>query len=185
MSDEAIELAKDGMDKAIDRLRKELARVRAGRANPALLDDIRVDSYGTVVPLKQVATVTVADARLLVIKPYDRNVIPAIERAINNSQLGLNPNNDGVVVRVPIPALTEERRKQLVKQVKDAGEEAKIAIRQARRDANEIMKESEKDGSLSQDALKRGLEQVQKLTDAQIKAVDDTLAKKEKEILEG
>jgi ribosome recycling factor len=185
MSDEAIELAKDGMDKAIDRLRKELARVRAGRANPALLDEVKVDSYGTMLPLKQVATVTVADARLLVIKPYDRNVIPAIERAINNSQLGLNANNDGVVVRVPIPALTEERRKQLVKQVKDAGEEAKIAIRQARRDANELMKEAEKDGTISQDQLKRGLDQVQKLTDAQIKAVDDTLTKKEKEILEG
>jgi len=185
MNDEAVQLAKDGMDKAIDRLKRELARVRAGRANPALLDEIRVDSYGTQMPLKQVATVSVADARLLIVKPYDRNTIAAIEKAINNSQLGLNPNNDGVVVRVPIPALTEERRKQLVKQVKDAGEDAKIAIRQARRDANELIKESEKDGSISEDDMKRGLDQIQKLTDAEIKSVDEMLTKKESEIMEG
>ncbi len=185
MSNEAVELAKDGMEKAIERLRRELARVRAGRANPALLDDIKVDSYGTLTPLKQVATVSVGDARLLVVKPYDRNTIAAIEKAINNSQLGLNPNNDGVVVRVPIPPLTEERRKQLVKQVKDAGEDAKIAIRQVRREANEFLKEQEKDGTLSEDDLKKGLDQIQKLTDAEIKSVDDTIAKKEAEIMEG
>ena len=182
---EAVELAKDGMDKAIDRLKRELGRVRAGRANPALLDDIRVDSYGTMSPLKQVATVSVADARLLIVKPYDRNTIAAIEKAINNSQLGLNPNNDGVVVRVPIPALTEERRKQLVKQVKDAGEDAKIAIRQARRDANELIKDAEKEGTISEDDMKRGLEQIQKLTDAEIKSVEETITKKESEIMEG
>lgn len=185
MNDDAVVLAKDGMEKAIDRLKRELGRVRAGRANPALLDDIRVDSYGTQSPLKQVATVSVADARLLIVKPYDRNTIAAIEKAINNSQLGLNPNNDGVVVRVPIPALTEERRKQLVKQVKDAGEDAKIAIRQARRDANELIKESEKDGTISEDDMKRGLEQIQKLTDAEIKSVEETIGKKEAEIMEG
>lgn len=185
MNNDAVDLAKDGMEKAIDRLRRELARVRAGRANPALLDDIKVDSYGTLTPLKQVATVSVADARLLVVKPYDRNTIAAIEKAINNSQLGLNPNNDGVVVRVPIPPLTEERRKGLVKQVKDAGEDAKIAIRQVRREANDLLKESEKDKSLSEDDLKKGLDQIQKLTDAEIKSVDDTIAKKEAEIMEG
>lgn len=185
MSNEAVELAKDGMEKAIERLRRELARVRAGRANPALLDEIKVDSYGTLTPLKQVATVSVADARLLVVKPYDRNTIAAIEKAINNSQLGLNPNNDGVVVRVPIPPLTEERRKQLVKQVKDAGEDAKIAIRQVRREANDFLKEQEKDGTLSEDDLKKGLDQIQKLTDAEIKSVEETIAKKESEIMEG
>lgn len=185
MNDEAVQLAKDGMDKAIDRLKRELSRVRAGRANPALLDEIKVDSYGSLLPLKQVATVSVADARLLVVKPYDRSTIAAIEKAINNSQLGLNPNNDGVVVRVPIPPLTEERRKQLVKTVKDAGEEAKIAIRQVRREANELLKEAQKDGSLSEDDLKRRLEQIQKLTDGEIKSVDDTVAKKESEIMEG
>jgi ribosome recycling factor len=185
MLNDAKELAKDGMDKALERLRRELARVRAGRANPAILDDIRVDSYGAMMPLKQVATVSVADARMLVIKPYDRNTIPAIEKAINHSQLGLNPNNDGVIVRVPIPPLTEERRKQLVKQVKDAGEDAKIAIRQARRDANDILKQGEKDKELSEDDLKKGLDQIQTLTDDEIKNVDEMIEKKEAEILDG
>lgn len=185
MLEDAQELAKDGMEKALERLRKELSRVRAGRANPALLDDIKVDSYGALMPLKQVATVSVADARMLVIKPYDRNTIAAIEKAINNSQLGLNPNNDGVVVRVPIPPLTEERRKQLVKQVKDAGEEAKIAIRQARRDANDLLKEAEKSKDISEDDLKRGLDIIQKLTDDESKVVDQTVEKKELEILDG
>lgn len=185
MLDDAKELARDGMEKALDRLKRELARVRAGRANPAILDDIKVDSYGTTVPLKQVATVSVADARLLVIKPYDRNTITAIEKSINNSQLGLNPQNDGVVVRVPIPPLTEERRKQLVKQVKDAGEDAKIAMRQARRDANDLLKEAEKSKDISEDDLKRGLDDIQKLTDAETQKVDEVLAKKEAEIMEG
>jgi ribosome recycling factor len=185
MNDEAVQLAKDGMEKAIERLRRELSRVRAGRANPALLDEIKVDSYGTMAPLKQVATVSVADARLLVVKPYDRGTIAAIEKAINNSQLGLNPNNDGVVIRVPIPPLTEERRKQLVKQVRDAGEDARIAIRQVRRETNDFLKDAEKEGTISEDDLKRGLEQIQKLTDAEIKSVDETIAKKEAEIMEG
>lgn len=185
MLEDAKELAKDGMDKALDRLKRELGRIRAGRANPAVLDDVKVDSYGTQMALKQVATVSVADARLLVIKPYDRNTIAAIERAINNANLGLNPSNDGVVVRVPIPALTEERRKQLVKQVHDHGEEAKIAIRAARREANDLMKQSEKDKEISEDDLKRGLDEIQKLTDAEAKVVDDLVAKKEAEILEG
>lgn len=185
MLDEANELAKDGMEKALDRLRRELARVRAGRANPAILDDIKVESYGATLPLKQVATVSVADARLLVIKPYDRNTIPAIEKAINHSQLGLNPQNDGVVIRVPIPPLTEERRKQLVKQVKDAGEDAKISMRQARRDANDLLKEAEKSKDISEDDLKRGLDDIQKLTDTETAKVDEILEKKEAEIMEG
>lgn len=185
MLDDAQELAKDGMEKALDRLRKELARVRAGRANPALLDDIKVDSYGSMTPLKQVGTVSVADARLLVIKPYDRNTIAAIEKAINNSQLGLNPQSDGVVVRVPIPPLTEERRKDLVKQVHAAGEDAKIAIRQARRDANDLLKEAEKSKDISEDDLKRGLDVIQKLTDGEVKTAEATISKKESEILDG
>jgi len=185
MLDDAKELAQDGMVKAIERLRRELARVRAGRANPAILDDIKVDSYGTMVQLNQVANVSVADARLLVIKPYDRNAIAAIEKSINNSQLGLNPQSDGVVVRVPIPPLTEERRKQLVKQVHDAGEDAKIAIRQARRDANDLLKQAEKDKEISEDDLKRGLDEIQKVHDSEIKVVDDVVSKKESEIMEG
>jgi ribosome recycling factor len=185
MLNDAKELAKDGMDKALERLRRELARVRAGRANPAILDDIKIDSYGAMMPLKQVATVSVADARMLVIKPYDRNTIAAIEKAINHSQLGLNPNNDGVIVRVPIPPLTEERRKQLVKQVKDAGEDARIAIRQARREANDLLKQGEKDKEISEDDLKKGLDQIQQLTDDEIKVVDEIVVKKEDEIMEG
>lgn len=185
MQDEAIELAQDGMEKALDRLQKELARVRAGRANPAMLDDVRVESYGATMPLKQVATVSVADARLLVIKPFDPNTIPAIEKAINAAQLGLNPQNDGVVVRVPVPALTEDRRKGLSKQAAEHGEEAKIAVRQARRDANDLLKEAEKDKEISEDDLKRGLDAVQKLTDNFTKKVDELVEKKEKEILDG
>ena len=185
MLEEAEELAKDGMESALQRLLKDLARVRAGRANPAILDEVRVDSYGTMVPLQQCATVSVADARLLVVKPYDRNNIAAIERGINNSQLGLNPNNDGTVVRVPIPALTEDRRKELIKQAHSAGEEAKIAIRQARRDGNDMLKKAEKDKDISEDDAKRGQENIQEDHDAYIKKVDDAVGKKETEISEG
>jgi ribosome recycling factor len=183
--EDALEIAKDGMDKGIERLRKELARVRAGRANPALLDDVRVDAYGSMVPLNQVATVSVGDARLLIIKPWDRNSIGSIEKAIINSQLGLNPNSDGVIVRVPIPPLTEERRKQLVKQVKESAEDAKIAIRHGRRDANDLLKSAEKDKEISEDDLKKGLEKVQTLTDGYIKQVDEIVTTKESEILDG
>ncbi|RMG93669.1 MAG: ribosome recycling factor [Deltaproteobacteria bacterium] len=185
MIDEATELAQEGMEKALDRLRRELGRVRTGRANPAMLDEVRVDAYGATMPLKQVATVTVADARLLVVKPFDRNTIPAIEKAIGAAGLGLNPQNDGVVVRVPVPALTEERRKALVKQVHDLGEEAKIAIRQARREANELLKSAAKDKEISEDDLERGKNAVQKLTDRFVADVDAAVSAREAEILEG
>ncbi len=185
MLDEAKELASDGMEKAIERLRRELARIRAGRANPALLDDVKVDSYGSMLPLKQVGTISVADARLLVIKPYDRNTIAAIEKAINNSQLGLNPQSDGVVVRVPIPPLTEERRKQLGKPAGAAGEDAKISMRQVRRDANAMLKDAEKDKDISEDDLKKGLDAIQKLIEVEAKKVDAAIAAKEAEILDG
>ena len=185
MLEEAEELAKDGMDKAVERLKKELSRVRAGRANPGMLDDVKVDSYGTQLPLKQVATVTAPDARMLVVKAFDRNTIPAIERAINNAQLGLNPNSDGTVVRVPIPPLTEDRRKDLTKQVHGHGEDAKISIRQARREANDLLKKAEKDKEIGEDDLKRGLDNIQSVTDKQTKAVDEIIGKKEKEILDG
>jgi ribosome recycling factor len=182
--DEALEMAKDGMDKALDRLRKGLAKVRAGRANPAMLDDVRVDSYGVSMPLNQVATVSVGDARLLVIKPYDRNTIPAIEKAVNAANLGINPQNDGIVIRLAIPPLTEERRKGLVKQVKEHSEDAKVAIRQSRREGNELLKELEKDREISEDQLKKALEKVQEVHDGFIKQVDVITAKKEAEIME-
>ena len=183
MIDDALELAKDAMQKVQDRLQKDLTRIRTGRANPALLDDVRVDSYGSKVPLNQVSTVTVGDARLLVIKPWDRNLVSEIERAINNASLGLNCSTDGLIVRVPIPPLTEERRRQLVKQAKEAGEDARIAIRQGRREANDMLKSAQKDSEISEDELKDGLARVQALTDEQIKGVDETLKKKETEII--
>lgn len=182
--DEALELAKDGMDSALDRLRKGLAKIRAGRANPAMLDDIRVDSYGVVMPLNQVATVSVGDARLLIIKPWDRNNIPAIEKAVNAANLGINPQSDGIVIRLAIPPLTEERRRGLVKQVKEVSEDAKVAIRQARRESNELLKESEKSREISEDQLKKGLEKVQEVHDKFIKQVEEITAKKEAEIME-
>jgi ribosome recycling factor len=182
MIDDAVKMAKDAMDKAKERLGRELARVRTGRASPALLDDIRVEAYGTPMPLNQLATISAADARLLVIKPYDVSNLPSIERAIRASNLGVNPSSDGVVVRVPIPPLTMERRRDLVKQIKEFAEEAKIGIRNARREANDFLKEAEKDKDISEDQLKKGLEKVQALTDDYIKQVDGTVAKKENEI---
>ncbi|NJK31838.1 MAG: ribosome recycling factor [Deltaproteobacteria bacterium] len=183
MIEDAISLAKESMDKAKERLGRELSRVRAGRASPALLDDIKIEAYGVQMPLNQTATVSAADARLIVVKPFDVNNIGAIERAILNSSLGLNPSNDGVVVRVPIPPLTEERRKALVKQVKELAEDAKIAVRAGRRDGNELLKEAEKDKEISEDQLKRGLDKIQELTDAYVKAIDEVASKKEAEIM--
>ncbi len=182
MIDDAVKMAKDAMDKAKERLGRELARVRTGRASPALLDDIRIEAYGTPMPLNQLATISAADARLLVIKPYDVSNLSSIERAIRASNLGVNPSSDGVVVRVPIPPLTMERRRDLVKQVKEFAEEAKIGIRNARREANDFLKEAEKDKEISEDQLKKGLEKVQALTDDYIKQIDGTVAKKENEI---
>lgn len=182
--DEALELAKEGMEEAIDRLRKSLTKVRAGRANPAMLDGVRVDNYGSMMPLNQVATVSVGDARLLVIKPWDRNMIGPVEKAINAQNLGLNPQSDGVVIRLAIPPLTEERRKGLVKQVKEITEEAKVAIRESRREVNEMLKEAEKKRALSEDELKKALEKVQDIHDRYIKQVNEITTKKEAEIME-
>ncbi len=184
MIEEALELAQDAMDTAKERLGKALGRVRAGRANPALLDGVRVEAYGAQMSLREVATVSTADARLLIVKPFDSNVIQSVEKAIMNAGLGLNPSSDGVILRVPIPPLTEERRKGLAKLVGDEAENAKIALRAARRDANDILKKAEKDKDISEDELKRGLEQIQKLTDTYVTDVDATVKKKESEILD-
>jgi ribosome recycling factor len=184
MIEDALELAKDAMSTATDRLARELAKVRAGRANPALLDGVRVEAYGVQMSLREVATVSTADARLLIVKPFDAGNLSAIERSIMNAGLGLNPSSDGVILRVPIPPLTEERRKALVKQVRDLAEDAKIAIRAGRRDANDMLKEAEKDKEISEDELKRGLEQVQELTNSFVKQVDDVVGKKESEIMD-
>lgn len=175
---------KGRIEKTLDDLRRELGKIRTGRANASLLEGIQVDSYGSKMPLNAVATITVPDARTIVIKPFDRSQIPAIEKGINESSIGITPQNDGTVVRLPIPALTEERRKDIAKQVKKRGEEHKIAVRNLRRDANDQIKAQTKESALSTDDEKRLLDQAQKETDAGIAKVDEIVARKEKEVME-
>ena len=188
MSEEDVQLvvedATEGMDKAIRSLRVELQKVRTGRANPALLDGIQVDYYGTPTPLNQLANVGVPDPRMIVVSPYDAGSLTAIERAIQAADLGLTPSNDGKIVRIPIPPLTEERRKELVKQVKKASEEHKIGIRDARRSAISMLKDLENDGSLPADDRKRADKKIQDLTDRHVAQVDEMTGAKEEEILE-
>jgi ribosome recycling factor len=172
------------LEKGIDLFRRDLAKVRTGRANVAILDGIKVDYYGTPTPLNQVASVSVPDARLITIKPWEKNLIPEIEKSIRAAQLGLNPNSDGEIVRVPTPALTEERRRELVKVVKKMSEEAKVALRGHRRDANEMLKDFLKDKQITEDEEKAGLKKVQDATDVAVTKVDEILAKKEAEIME-
>jgi ribosome recycling factor len=172
------------LDKGIDALKKDLGKVRTGRANVAILDGLRVDYYGTPTPLHQVASVNAPDPRLITIKPWEKSLIPDIERVIRSSQLGLNPSSDGEIVRLPMPPLTEERRRDLVKMVKKMAEESKVALRNARRDANEMLKEFLKDKDITEDEEKAGLKKVQEATDAAVVKVDDLVAKKEKEITE-
>ncbi|MFC4617373.1 ribosome recycling factor [Camelliibacillus cellulosilyticus] len=184
MANEVITDAKHRMDKAAEALRKELATFRAGRANTSLLDRVQVEYYGAETPLNQLATITAPEARLLIVQPYDKSVIGDIEKAILKSDLGLTPANDGSVIRITIPALTEERRKELVKLVKKAAEDAKVAIRNVRRDANDSLKKAEKDGEMTEDDFRRFTEEVQKTTDNQIRIIDEIAANKEKEIME-
>src|SRR5687768_3043975 len=173
------------MKRAIEAFQRDLSRVRTGRANLSLLDGIKVDYYGTPTPLNQVASLNVADARLITIKPWEKTMIPVIEKAIRSSDLGLNPVADSELVRLPIPPLTQERRKELVKQIKKMTEDARVAVRGARRDANEMVKEAEKDGDVTEDDAKTTTKKIQDLTDKYIAQVDDVGGKKEKEILEG
>jgi ribosome recycling factor len=172
------------LDKGIDALKKDLGKVRTGRANVAILDGLRVDYYGTPTPLHQVASVNAPDPRLITIKPWEKSLIPEIEKLIRSSQLGLNPSSDGEIIRLPMPPLTEERRRDLVKMVKKTAEESKVALRNARRDANEMLKEFLKDKDITEDEEKAGLKKVQEATDAAVTKVDDLVAKKEKEIME-
>ncbi|MCA9520078.1 MAG: ribosome recycling factor [Myxococcales bacterium] len=176
-----LEVLEDNFSKVLGVLNKSLSRTRTGRANLTMLDGIRVDYYGSPSPLNQVASLTVADPRLITIKPWEKNQISAIEKAIIQSDIGITPNNDGNIIRLPIPALSGERRKDLVKQIKKLGEEAKIAIRNHRRDANEQVKGVD---NLPEDLMHKTLDRVQQETDKHIKLVDDSVAKKEKEILE-
>ena len=172
------------LDKGIDALKKDLGKVRTGRANVAILDGLRVDYYGTPTPLHQVASVSAPDPRLITIKPWEKSLIPEIEKLIRSSQLGLNPSSDGEIIRLPMPPLTEERRRDLAKVVKKMAEESKVALRNARRDANEMLKEFLKDKDITEDEEKAGLKKVQEATDAAVTKVDELVTKKEKEIME-
>lgn len=182
--DEYLDEAESDMQGALEHLGRELAKVRTGRATPKLLDPVQVEvaAYGTSMPLNQLATVQAADARLLVVTPWDKTTISDIERGIVAAGLGLNPSSDGQVVRVPVPPLTAERRQNLVKQVKAAGEDAKVRVRGVRRDYNDTFKDAEKEGDISEDQLRRYLQKVQDLTDAHVAKVDEAVEAKEAEV---
>ncbi|WP_209122357.1 ribosome recycling factor [Alkalihalobacillus sp. BA299] len=184
MSKELMQDAQGRMKKALDALNRELATLRAGRANPSLLEKVTVEYYGAPTPLNQLATISVPEARMLVIQPFDKTVIGDIEKAILKSDLGLTPSNDGTIIRITIPALTEERRKDLVKLVKKYAEEGKVAVRNIRRDINDDLKKLQKDGELTEDDLRRSTDEVQKLTDKHIADIDQIATNKEKEIME-
>jgi ribosome recycling factor len=181
---EAIAAAKTRMEKAVDDFRKELSGVRTGRANAALLDSIRVDFYGTPTPVNQLGTVTVPEPTMLVISPWDPGVVAAIDKAIRASDLGLNPTNDGKVVRVPIPTPTEDRRKELVKHIHKVLENHRTAVRNVRRDIKEAIDKLEKDKKISQDEQKRSLDELEKVSQAETKKIEDLSAAKEKEVME-
>ncbi|WP_221564379.1 ribosome recycling factor [Alkalihalobacillus sp. TS-13] len=184
MSNTIIKQADEKMQKAVSAFRRELATLRAGRANPSLLDRVSVDYYGALTPLNQMANISVPEARLLVIQPYDKSIIGEIEKAIQKAELGLSPSNDGDVIRIAIPALTEERRKELVKLVKKYSEEGKVAVRNIRRDANDELKKLQKDGEMTEDDLRHYSDEVQKVTDRFVSEIDSIAENKEKEIME-
>ncbi|MGE6487986.1 ribosome recycling factor [Paenisporosarcina sp. NPDC076898] len=184
MSKQVIEQTKERMTKAIQALSRELSTIRAGRASASLLDKITVDYYGSPTPINQIAGIATPEARLLTIQPYDKTALGDIEKAIQKSDLGISPSNDGTVIRIAIPALTEERRKDLVKLVKKEAEEAKVGIRNIRRDANDELKKLEKKSEITEDDLRGFSDNVQKLTDDYIVKIDQVAKDKEKEILE-
>ena len=183
MSNQVLTSAKERMEKSISSFSRELASIRAGRANAALLDRITVDYYGAPTPINQIAGISVPEARLLVLSPYDKSSLGDIEKAIMKSDIGITPTNDGSVIRLMIPALTEERRKELVKQVKAEAENAKVAIRNVRRDANDDAKKLEKNGEITEDALRGLNDDIQKVTDEYIAKIDKIAKEKEEEVL--
>lgn len=174
----------ESMEKTLLNLQHELAGIRTGKANPALLDSIKVMYYGQTVPLKQVANIAVPDARLITVQPWDKTLVPEVEKAIQGSELGLNPQSDGTLIRLPIPPLTEERRKELVRLVKRIGEDSKIALRNIRRTTNDGIKKLEKEHKISEDEMHTKQEEVQKITDKCVTEVDEIVQLKEKEIME-
>ena len=184
MIDDILKDAKTRMSKSAESLENELSRMRTGRAHPSLLENVKVDYYGAESPLSQVANINTEDARMLTVTPWEQSMVPAVEKAIINADLGLNPNTAGTVIRVPVPPMTEERRKDMVKMVRGEAENARVAVRNIRRDANGDLKELEKEKEISKDDLRRSEESVQKLTDAAIKAIDEVLSKKEADLME-
>jgi ribosome recycling factor len=180
---DAMAAAKTRMEKAVDDFRKDLATLRTGRANTSLLDSVRVDYHGTPMPVNQLGTVTTPEPTLIVVSPWDPSVVPLIDKAIRTSDLGLNPTNDGKVVRVPIPALTEERRKDIVKQLHKVLENHRTAVRNIRRDLKEAIEKLEKDKKISEDEKKRGLDELEKLSQSETKKIEDLSATKEREIM--
>lgn len=184
MKDEILSELKEKMGSSINALKKEFMRLRTGRASTALLDGIRVECYDTQMPIDQVASISVPESRLITIKPWDQSIMGNIEKSILKSELGLNPMNDGKIIRISIPPLTEERRKELAKMAKKMGEEGKISIRNHRREANELFKELKNEKEISEDEMYRYQDEVQKVTDDFIKQIDEVTAEKEKEIIE-
>ena len=184
MIDDIYQETNESMGKSVEALSRELKRVRTGRASLSILDGIKVDYYGTLTPLNQMATLAVPESRLITIQPWDVSVIKDIEKALLKSDLGLTPANDGKLIRISIPPLTEERRKELVKVVHKMAEDYKVSVRNARRDANELIKSLKKDGDISEDDAFKPQDEVQKITDAHIKSIDECCQEKEKEILE-
>lgn len=176
--------AEKGMKIAVENFKKELTSIRTGRANPAILERVKVDYYGTSMPVNQLATITVPEARVLLIQPWDASALNLIQKAIQTSDLGVNPSNDGKVIRIVLPELTEERRKEMVKMTNKIAENSRIAIRNIRREAIDEIKKMEKNKEISEDEMKKGQEEVQKLTDKYIKQIDEITAKKEAEIME-
>ena len=171
------------MNKTVNALAESLAEVRAGRANPAILNKVKIDYYGTPTPINQVAGISVPEARLIVIQPWDASILKEIEKEILKSEIGINPNNDGKVIRLAFPELTEERRKELVKDIKKMGEESKVAIRSVRRDGIDEAKAKQKNSEITEDELKGAEDQIQKLTDKKVAQIDEMIANKEKEIM--
>lgn len=181
--DQVVKDSRARMQKALDLLRVELTKIRTGRASLGILEDVRVDYYGTATPLNQVATLNIPDPKLITIQPWEPNMVPVIEKALLKASLGLNPNSDGKIIRLPIPPLNEERRRELSKHIKKMGEDDKVAVRNIRRDANEELKRLEKLEHVSEDEVKKAQEDVQKMTDDFIKKIDETISHKEKEIM--
>ncbi|MDA3863011.1 MAG: ribosome recycling factor [Deltaproteobacteria bacterium] len=183
MVNEYLEELKDSMDEVTSNLKKDLAKVRTGRANLSILNGITIDYYGNQTPINQVANVKIADARLITVKPWEKAMLAPLEKAIIAANIGITPANDGEIIRLPIPPLTEERRKDIVKSIKATGEEYKITLRQQRRETNDLLKEAKKEGDISEDEMKRGLDKVQEITDKHTDIVDKIIEKKTEEIL--